>query len=155
MIDYGFSTLTSAITCAILAIVGAFLASKLLSQQLSQAALLMCFKIASLFLLVGFIQLLSEQVQIFSLGLFLVFCSQSIIFLISLISIASWSNDVSQVLTASSKVQGWGYVISGFGPICVGLIRQSQVSWDACIYFMIFCTLALSIMGWKTLKSDS
>lgn len=155
MIDYGFSTLTSAIMCAILAIAAAFLASKLLSRQLPQAALLMCFKIASLLLLVGFIQLLSKQVQIFSLGLFLVFSSQGIIFLISLISITRWSNDVSQVLAASSKIQGWGYVITGFGPICVGLIRQSQGSWEACIYFMIFCTLALFATGLKTLRLES
>jgi len=155
MIDYGFSTLSSAIVCATLTIVGAFLASKLLSQQLSQAALLMCFKIASLLLLVGFIQLLSKQVQIFSLGLFLVFSSQGIIFLISLISITRWSNDVSQVLAASSKIQGWGYVITGFGPICVGLIRQSQGSWESSIHFLIFCTLALSITGLKTLRSES
>ena len=155
LIDYGFSALTSAIVCASLTIVGAFLASKLLSQQLSQTALQKCFKIASFFLLVGFIQLLSKQVQIFSLGLILVFCSQGIIFLISLISITRWSNDVSQVLAASSKIQGWGYVTTGFGPICVGLIRQSQGSWEACIYFLIFCTLALSITGLKTLRSES
>ena len=155
MIDFGFSTLNSAIVCAMLTIVGAFLASKLLSQQLSQAALQKCFKIASLLLFVGYIQILSKQVLIFSLGLFLVFCSQGIIFLIGLISITRWSNDVSQVLAASSKIQGWGYVLTGFGPICVGLIRQSQGSWEACIYFMIFCTLGLYITGLKTLRSES
>ncbi len=152
IIDYGFTTLTSAIVCAILATMGAFLASKLLSQQLSQAKLQMYLKVASVLLVLGFLQLFSEQLPIFSLGLLLIFCSQSIIFLISLISIARWSNDVNQVLRVSLTVQGFGYVIAGFGPICVGLIRQSQGSWEACIFFMIICTLAQFVFGRKTLK---
>jgi len=155
MVDYGFSTLSSAIACAFLATSGAFLASKLLSRQLTQVALLGSFKIANILLLIGFVQLLSDRVQVFSLGLVLVFGSQSIIFLIGLILIARWSSDIAKVLTTSLRVQGWGYVIAGFGPICVGLIRENQGSWEICIYFMMICTLVQFATGRVTINSSN
>jgi CP family cyanate transporter-like MFS transporter len=152
MIDYGFTALSSAIVCALLSILAAFFASKLLSKQLSQLALLKSFKIANALLLIGFLQLLSDRVQLFSLGMVLVFGSQSVIFLISLISIVRWSQDVSQVLEASLRVQGVGYVLSGFGPICVGLILENQESWQFVVYFMMMCTLVQVTTGWVTLN---
>ena len=153
MVDYGFNTLTSAIACAVLATTGAFIASKFLSHQLSQTALQVFFRISSLLLLVGLLLLLLDQTQLFSIGLLLVFWSQSNIFLISLISISRWSSDVKIVLRVSLRVQGWGYLMAGLGCLCVGLIRQSQGSWEASIYFIICFSAMQVLVGRKTLST--